>query len=151
MSALSSWKAPVCSVLCGLVVAGCINSVPIQYPSVGENAALAWPLGTWDVVFVCTDFCTGTFNHTMRITQFDSATGAFSAQGVQDDDETYKWTADGGITPPTVAFSLKYIGGANLGYVAQQTGAVSADGGVMSGEGTTSQHQTLDWSATRRP
>ncbi len=113
------------------------------------DAGIPWPIGTWDLVFVCTSSCTGTYPHTMTITQRDPATGSFSAVGFYDVDPSYTWTATGTITPSSVTFTMVYTS-TNPGYRALQTGVVHANG-TMSGTGTTTQGQTHDWSATRRP
>lgn len=113
------------------------------------DAGPPWPLGTWDIVFVCTINCTGAYPHTMTITQWNPTSGAFSGFGVYNVDSRYTWTVSGSITPPSVAFTLVYTG-FNPGYRAQQSGSVMADG-TMSGTGTTSQNQTHDWAAARRP
>jgi hypothetical protein len=113
------------------------------------DAGTPWPIGTWDLVFVCTSSCTGTYPHTMTITQWDPAMGAFSGVGFYNVDPSYTWTVTGTITPSTVSFTMVYTA-SNPGYRALQTGVVHANG-TMSGTGTTTQGQTHDWAATRRP
>jgi hypothetical protein len=65
----------------------------------------------------------GTYPHTMTITDWDAASEGFSG--------------------------LIYTG-SNRGSTARQIGLIDANGAV-SGTATTSQNQTHDWTATRRP
>lgn len=107
------------------------------------------PLGSYDLTFVCTNNCTGTFPHTMTITEWEAASGAFSGVGTLQFDASYTWTVSGTINPPDVSFTIIYTG-SNPGYTAREIGLIDPSGG-MSGTATSSFNQTLDWTATRRP
>src|SRR5690349_16452687 len=102
----------VFSVLC---VTACYQPVDEFQTGDGAEALAAGsgaqePLGTYDLTFVCTDNCTGTFPHTMTLEHWDAASGAFSGVGVLQNDASYTWTVSGNISPPDVNFTIIYTG-----------------------------------------
>lgn len=128
------------AVLIALSVGGCNCLQPVN-----ETV----PLESYEITFVCTDACTGTYSHTLTITSFDPATGRFSGTGVYNTASSYTSNLSGKISSPDVTFTLVYTG-TNAGYTATMTGTVDDSGALRSGIGRSSEGQTYTWSATRK-
>src|SRR5689334_6846166 len=74
-----------------------------------QAAASPWnPVGSYTIAFTCTSGCTGTYDHTMNITSYNSDTGAFSGHGHYNGDASKSWDVTGTVTGSSITFHIVY-------------------------------------------
>ena len=110
----------------------------------------AWqlnPATMYSIDFVCTAVCSGTHNHTMDVTAFNTTTGDFTATGFYTSLPQYSWTGNGNISDSTMTMTIVYDVGSPLpGYTVTMSGAISD--GDMSGTATSTNGETFNWTIT---
>lgn len=123
--------------------AGFLIALVVLLPSVVlANTPVHWDLtGIYEIDFVCTSGCSGTYPHTMNITDMDMGTGDFSGTGTDSD----TWTVEGNISDcSNIDFKIDYD---SSSYYVNVEGTISDDGS-MSGTAVSSSSQTFDWETT---
>jgi hypothetical protein len=105
-----------------------------------------WVLGgTYTLNFTCVSGCSGVWSHTMTISSFDSATGAFTGTGFCNAYPENTWNVTGTVTGNSVTYTIVYTG-ANAGYTVNGTGTIAADGS-LSGTAT-APGQSFNWASS---
>lgn len=105
------------------------------------NTTVHWDLtGIYEIDFVCTSGCSGTYPHVMDIDYMDMDTGEFSGTGT----DSHTWTVTGNIFGCSdITFKIDYD---SSDYYVEVVGTISDDGS-MSGTAASS-YQTFDWETT---
>lgn len=113
--------------------------------NVGECACyVGWDLrGEYQLDFVCTSGCSGTYSHMMSVDSMDLETGEFSGTGYFEPDPDYTWDVNGELDGSNVDFGIVYTG-TGAGYTVDLVGSVDVDG-VLSGTAESSSSQTFTW------
>ncbi len=123
----------------------------------GATATVVWAAtppywdisGAWDIAFVCTSGCSGTWDHHMDVNTFNLTTGDFSGTGYWHGNPIqYTWTAGGNVSGSGVSFTVWYD---NFAYSVGVDGTIAGTGsvagdGTMSGTAVSSSGQTFTWS-----
>ncbi len=111
------------------------------------NAAEVWDLtGVYEIDYLCTSGCSGTYTHTMDVDSMDLMTGVFSGTGFYNPNNSYTWDVEGTVADSDVDFLVTYTG-SNPGYTVDAAGTIANDG-TMSGTAESSSGQTFTWSTT---
>jgi len=125
------------------IVATLVAPLAIALPATA--AVPNWDItGTWNLDF---DLGGGHYLHTMTVSTFNTATGAFSGTGVYSADPSYTWTVTGTVSGYDVAYHILYTG-MNAGYTVDTTGTIAPGGASMSGNWASNASQSGTWVGT---
>jgi hypothetical protein len=111
-------------------------------------AASQWnPVGSYTIAFTCTAGCTGTYDHTMDITSYDSTTGNFSGVGHYNGDLTKTWNITGVLTGSSFTFHIVYTN-TFAGYNFDGTGTIAPNGTLSGLAGPSTFGESFTWAST---
>ena len=103
-----------------------------------------WNLeGTYVIEFKCLTGCSGTFPHTLNITNHNLVSGNFNGNGFYNPDPSYTWDITGTEDDGIINFSIDYTG-LNPSYAVTGQGVIHNDG-TLSGTSSSNTGQTFTW------